>query len=89
MANIVTVANVQGYLDEQNTAWLNAEDVARGFGFTQMKNGVEYVKWERVNSYLASFGYFGTSAENSPLVGKGDYIPVSYTHLTLPTNREV
>lgn len=68
MANIVTVANVQGYLDEQNTAWLNAEDVARGFGFTQEKNGVEYVKWERVNAYLESFGY-------SPRVGKGDYLP--------------
>lgn len=68
MANIVTVANVQGYLDEQNTAWLSAEDVARGFGFTQEKNGVEYVKWERVNAYLESFGY-------SPRVGKGDYLP--------------
>lgn len=68
MADIVTIANVQGYLDEQNTAWLNAEDVARGFGFTQEKNGVEYVKWERVNAYLESFGY-------SPRVGKGDYLP--------------
>lgn len=68
MANIVTVANVQGYLDTQNIAWLSVEDVARGFGFTQEKNGVEYIKWERVNSYLQSFGF-------SPLVGKGDYIP--------------
>lgn len=75
MANIVTVANVQGYLDKQNTAWLNAEDVARGFGFTENKNGVEYVMWRRVNDYLSSFGYFGTGAENSPRVGKGDYIP--------------
>ena len=75
MANIVTVANVQGYLDEQNTAWLSAEDVARGFGFTESKNGVEYVMWRRVNDYLASFGYFGTSAENSQRVGKGDYLP--------------
>lgn len=75
MANIVTVANVQGYLDEQNTAWLNAEDVARGFGFTYQKNGIEYVRWERVNEYLESFGYFGTNAENSPRVAKGDYIP--------------
>lgn len=75
MANIVTVANVQGYLDEQNTAWLSAEDVARGFGFTESKNGVEYVMWRRVNDYLTSFGYFGTSAENPPRVGKGDYIP--------------
>lgn len=66
--NIICVNNVQGYLDNNGTAWLNAEDVAIGFGFSQSKNGVEYVKWERVNSYLRSFGY-------SPQVGKGDYIP--------------
>lgn len=34
MANdIITVANVQGHLDTDDTAWLNAEYVARGFGF--------------------------------------------------------
>lgn len=66
---IITVANVQGYLDTVNdTAWLNAEDVARGFGFTQEKNGVEYVRWETVNNYLNVFGF-------SQRVGKGDYIP--------------
>lgn len=25
-----------------------------GLGFTQEKNGVEYVKWERVSAYLAA-----------------------------------
>lgn len=75
MANIITVANVQGYLDAQNVAWLSAEDVARGFGFTYEKGGVEYVRWERINSYLESFGYFATSGENSQRVGKGDYLP--------------
>lgn len=73
--NIISVANVQGYLDGNNTAWLNAEDVARGFGFTYLKDGVEYVRWERVNSYLESFGYFATRGENSPRVGKDDYLP--------------
>ena len=29
-------------------AYLNLETVVRGLGFTQDKNGVEYVKWERV-----------------------------------------
>ncbi len=66
--NVISVANVQGYLDENNTAWLNAEDVARGFGFTQEKNGVEYVRWETVNNYLNGFGF-------SQQVGKGDYLP--------------
>lgn len=65
MNNIVSVANVQGFLDENNTAWLNVEDVAKGFGFTYKKNSVEYVRWERVNEYLESFGYFATCGENS------------------------
>lgn len=75
MANIIIVANVQGYLDAQNVAWLSAEDVAKGFGFTYKKDGVEYIRWERINSYLESFGYFATRGENSPRVGKGDYLP--------------
>ncbi len=66
--NVISVANVHGYLDAQGTAWLSVEDVARGFGFTQEKNGVEYVRWETVNNYLNGFGF-------SQQVGKGDYLP--------------
>lgn len=73
--NIISVANVQGYLDANDTAWLKAEDVARGFGFTEIKNGVEYVMWRRVNDYLESFGFFDTRAESSQRVGKDDYLP--------------
>lgn len=40
---------------------------AKGFGFTQEKNGVEYVRWETVNGYLRGFGF-------SPLVGKDDFL---------------
>lgn len=65
---IISVANVQGYLDKNETAWLCAEDVAKGFGFTQEKNGVEYIRWETMNRYLGEFGY-------SQRVGKGDYLP--------------
>ena len=65
---VITIQNVRGYLDEQGTAWLNIEDVARGLGFTQIKSGVEYVRWETVNGYLNEFGF-------SQLVGKGKYIP--------------
>lgn len=75
MSDIQIISNVRGYLDHSNTAWLNAEDVARGFGFTYSKDGVEYIRWERVNSYLESFGYFATRGENSPRVGKDDYLP--------------
>lgn len=40
---------------------------AKGFGFTQEKNGVEYIRWDRVNQYLHEFGFF-------PLVGKDDFL---------------
>ena len=66
MANdIVNVSNVNGYVDERGTVWLNAEDVARGLGFVQIKNGVEYVRWERVNGYLKEYG-FPTCGEYLP-----------------------
>ena len=53
---------------KNGTAYLNAEDVARGFGFTESKNGIEYVKWRRVNAYLREFGF-------SPVVAKDDFLP--------------
>lgn len=68
MNEILNINNVHGYLDkETGTAYLNAEDVARGFGFTQEKNGVEYVRWETVNGYLHGFGF-------SQHVGKTDFL---------------
>ncbi|MBU8567603.1 phage antirepressor Ant [Virgibacillus pantothenticus] len=44
----------------------DVEEVAKSLGITDKKNGTEYVRWSRVNSYLP---------ENSPLVAKGDLIP--------------
>lgn len=54
--------------EQDGTAYLHLDAVARGLGFTQVKNGVEYVKWERVNGYLTELGF-------SPLLGKDSYIP--------------
>ncbi len=54
---IVTIQGVRGYIDAKGVVWLNAEDVARGLGFTQIKNGVEYVMWWRVENYLKEFGF--------------------------------
>ena len=68
---ITTINDVRAYLDNN---WLNIEDVARGLGFTQTKNSIEYVRWETVNSYLNDFGFFNTSAEDSQLVGKDNFI---------------
>lgn len=68
MSDIITISGVRGYVDENGMAWLNAEDVARGFGFTQIKSEKEYVRWETVNGYLEGFGF-------SQQVGKDDFIP--------------
>ena len=62
---------VHGYIDSNGTAWFNVEDIARGLGFTQIKKGVEYVRYETVNNYLNQFGYNSFSQ----LVGKDDFIP--------------
>lgn len=69
MNEILNINNVHGYLDrETGTAYLNAEDVARGFGFIENKGGVEYVMWRRVNRYLDEFGF-------SAHVSKDDFLP--------------
>ena len=52
---IVEVEGVRGFVDKNNVAWLNAEDIARELGFTETKNGVAYVMWRRVNGYLREF----------------------------------
>lgn len=67
MSNLITVSGVNGYVDENGTAWLNTEAVVRGLAFTQTKDGREYVRWERVSSYLTDMGF-------PQLVGK-EFIP--------------
>lgn len=66
------VLNVDGVscYEEDGVAYLNLEDVAKGLGFVQIKNGVEYVKWERVKRYINSIGH-------SPQVGKEVFIAES------------
>lgn len=66
--NLIAVENVRGYVDDNGVVMLNAEDVARGWGFTRNKNGESYVMWDRVNRYLGDFGF-------STQVRKDDYIP--------------
>ena len=73
MTNIMTIGNVRGYITKDGNAWLNAEDVARGWGFTQIaKSGNEVVRWERVNSYLNEFGFIPTSGDG---IKPGDVLP--------------
>lgn len=68
MNDIIKIKNVRVRINGKGIAELNIEDVAYGLGFTETKNGVEYVKWRRVSEYLKAFGY-------SPQVAKDDFIP--------------
>lgn len=51
---------------ENGEILFDVEHVAKCLGLTDTKNSVEYVRWNRVNSYLPS---------HSPQVAKGDLIP--------------
>lgn len=64
------IMNIQGIpcYEKDGVAYLNLETVARGLGFTDTKNGTEYVRWKRVEEYLAELG-FATCGE------RPDYIP--------------
>ena len=67
MNQLQVIEGVKARLNNEGVAELNLEDVARGLGFTQKKNGNEYVRWERVNGYLKEF--------NFPTSGEKDFIP--------------
>ena len=84
MGEVITIGNVSGYVAKDGTAWLNAEDVARGWGFTTVAtSGNEVVRWARVNGYLKGFGF-------SQLVGKDDFLPENMVYrLGFKANNEV
>lgn len=65
---------IRTILNDDGSVSVNAEDTAIGFGWAQEKNGKTYPKWERINGYLAEFGF-------SPQVGKDDYIPESLFYM--------
>jgi prophage antirepressor-like protein len=54
----------------------DAESVAKGLGFIEVKNKKQYVMWRRVNKYLNEFGY-------SAQVTKDDFIQESYVYLLM------
>ena len=92
MTNIVTIENVRGYCDENGTAYLNAEDVARGLGFvdyqekdsaTGGRKTYEVIRWARVNGYLREFGY-------PTEIRTGDFLPENMVYrLAMKANNEV
>lgn len=74
---------VRTILNEDGSISVNAEDTAIGFGWTQEKNGVIYVRWETLNGWCKTFGF-----PNS--LGKDDYIPESlFYRLGMKANNAV
>ena len=71
MNNLQIISGVKCY-EENGTAYLRLEDVARGLGFTTTQNiqGIEYtnIRWKRVDEYLEELG-FATCGK------RPDYIP--------------
>ena len=74
---IMNISGIRCY-EENGTAYLNLEDVARGLGFTRVAtSGNEVIRWERVNKFLSEFGFMPTSGhEDFATRGKKpEYIP--------------
>ena len=67
MNEIMTIQGIPCY-EKDGVAYLSLETVARGLGFTDNKNGVEYVRWNVVRAYLADLKF-------SQEVAKDTYIP--------------
>lgn len=63
----ILISGVSCY-EQDGTAYLRLEDVARGLGITQSKNGFEYIRWDRVDQYLSDLGF-------PHKWGKSDFIP--------------
>lgn len=59
--NTKNICGVDCY-EQNGVAYLRLENVARGLGFTDNRDGVEYVRWARVDKYLAELN-FATSGE--------------------------
>lgn len=72
MNDDIQIINVNGIdcYEKDGTAYLKLETVAKGLGFSRLKNGAEYVMWDRVEKYLREIG-FHTSVE------RPEYIPES------------
>jgi len=79
MRELITIKNTRGYLDENGTAYLSLEDVARGLGFTEVAgSGKLTIRWRTIRRYLGETG-IATSCdgENEPAGRDGlpEFIP--------------
>ena len=65
MKELTVISGVRGYIDSNEVAQLNLEDVARGLGFTTVAtSGNDCVRWERVRGYLVDLGFLQEVAKD-------------------------
>jgi phage antirepressor YoqD-like protein len=69
MNKLTVIKGVECYIDQNGIVQLSLESVAKGLGFTQNKNGVEYLRWDRVEQYLVEVG-FPTSGERPQYISE-------------------
>ena len=83
--NDLQILNVDGIecYEKDGTAYLKLESVSRGLGFTDKKDGVEYIRWARVEKYLSELN-FATCGE------RPDFIPENiFYRLAMKAKNEV
>ena len=83
--NELQILNIDGIecYEKDGTAYLKLAAVARGLGFTQEKNSVEYVRWDRIEGYLGEIGF-------PHKWGKDDFIPENiFYRLAMKAKNEV
>ena len=64
---IINISGVDCY-EKDGTAYIRLDDAVKGLGITQIKNGIPYIRWDRVEQYLKEIGF-------PHKWGKGDFIP--------------
>lgn len=83
--NLLIIDGLECY-EENGTAYLKLETVARGLGLVQEKDDKTYIRWDRICGYLEEFNFRPQVGENhnltenkictfSPLVGKIHDLP--------------
>ena len=79
----ITKKSMDYYVDDDNTIWFKAEEIARGLGFvfedkkvsaTCGRKNYETIRWNRINQYMKEFGY-------DKEISSGDYLPEQYVNL--------
>lgn len=56
MNEVMNINGIECY-EQNGTAYLKLETVAKGLGFTDSKDGTEYVRWARVDKYLTELNF--------------------------------